>query len=566
MKHLITICCVIFTQHFFAQTLKGKVISYSNTPIAGANILNRSDTHHTHSNKRGDFILQQVTLGDTLVISHINYKKKTVVVGKLSEITINLEENFVSLEEIAINEKINALNIITTIDIQTNPVNSSQEILQKVPGLFIGQHAGGGKAEQIFLRGFDIDHGTDIAISADGIPVNMVSHAHGQGYADLHFVIPETVDKIDFGKGAYYADKGNFNTAGYANFKTKRSLRSSLLKLEAGQFNTQRLLGMFNLLDDHKQHAYIATEYILTDGYFKSSQHFNRLNLFGKYTGNITNTDEVGVTLSHFTSKWDASGQIPQRAVSNGLITRFGAIDDTEGGATSRTNILATYNKTISDNASIKNRLYYNTYDFELFSNFTFFLDDPINGDQIKQKETRNTFGFITDFKHNFNQMDGSFLAGISIRNDQSFRNELTHTANRKEVLNRIQFGNINETNFGAYASANFNLEKFIINPTLRLDYFNFEYNNHLDTNYKTQSQTKSIVSPKLNIFYNYDKDLQLYVKAGKGFHSNDTRVVVAQKGNNILPASYGFDTGLIWKPTPKLFINTGYWYLFLEQ
>ncbi|MFL0094241.1 TonB-dependent receptor [Tenacibaculum maritimum] len=566
MKHLITICCVIFTQHFFAQTLKGKVFSYSNTPIAGANILNRSDTHHTHSNKRGDFILQQVTLGDTLVISHINYKKKTVVVRKLSEITINLEENFVSLEEIAINEKINALNIITAIDIQTNPVNSSQEILQKVLGLFIGQHAGGGKAEQIFLRGFDIDHGTDIAISADGIPVNMVSHAHGQGYADLHFVIPETVDKIDFGKGAYYADKGNFNTAGYANFKTKRSLRSSLLKLEAGQFNTQRLLGMFNLLDDHKQHAYIATEYILTDGYFKSSQHFNRLNLFGKYTGNITNTDEVGVTLSHFTSKWDASGQIPQRAVSNGLITRFGAIDDTEGGATSRTNILATYNKTISDNASIKNRLYYNTYDFELFSNFTFFLDDPINGDQIKQKETRNTFGFITDFKHNFNQMDGSFLAGISIRNDQSFRNELTHTANRKEVLNRIQFGNINETNFGAYASANFNLEKFIINPTLRLDYFNFEYNNHLDTNYKTQSQTKSIVSPKLNIFYNYDKDLQLYVKAGKGFHSNDTRVVVAQKGNNILPASYGFDTGLIWKPTPKLFINTGYWYLFLEQ
>ncbi|XKX07084.1 TonB-dependent receptor plug domain-containing protein [Tenacibaculum maritimum] len=566
MKHLITICCVIFTQHFFAQTLKGKVFSYSNTPIAEANILNRSDTHHTHSNKRGDFILQQVTLGDTLVISHINYKKKTVVVGKLSEITINLEENFVSLEEIAINEKINALNIITTIDIQTNPVNSSQEILQKVPGLFIGQHAGGGKAEQIFLRGFDIDHGTDIAISADGIPVNMVSHAHGQGYADLHFVIPETVDKIDFGKGAYYADKGNFNTAGYANFKTKRSLRSSLLKLEAGQFNTQRLLGMFNLLDDHKQHAYIATEYILTDGYFESSQHFNRLNLFGKYTGNITNTDEVGVTLSHFTSKWDASGQIPQRAVSNGLITRFGAIDDTEGGATSRTNILATYNKTISDNASIKNKLYYNTYDFELFSNFTFFLDDPINGDQIKQKETRNTFGFITDFKHNFNQMDGSFLAGISIRNDQSFRNELTHTANRKEVLNRIQFGNINETNFGAYASANFNLEKFIINPTLRLDYFNFEYNNHLDTNYKTQSQTKSIVSPKLNIFYNYDKDLQLYVKAGKGFHSNDTRVVVAQKGNNILPASYGFDTGLIWKPTPKLFINTGYWYLFLEQ
>ncbi|HRN45176.1 MAG TPA: Plug domain-containing protein, partial [Flavobacterium sp.] len=108
-----------------------------------------------------------------------------------------------------------AMNVISKIDLETTPVNSSQEILRKVPGLFIGQHAGGGKAEQIFLRGFDIDHGTDITISVDGMPVNMVSHAHGQGYADLHFIIPETVEKIDFGKGTYYANKGDFATAGY---------------------------------------------------------------------------------------------------------------------------------------------------------------------------------------------------------------------------------------------------------------------------------------------------------------------------------------------------------------
>ena len=124
---------------------------------------------------------------------------------------------------------------------KTAPVNSSQEILRKVPGLFIGQHAGGGKAEQIFLRGFDIDHGTDITIDVDGVPVNMVSHAHGQGYADLHFLIPETIDKIDFGKGPYYADKGNFNTAGYVEFKTKDKIENSVFGLEYGQFNTTRL-------------------------------------------------------------------------------------------------------------------------------------------------------------------------------------------------------------------------------------------------------------------------------------------------------------------------------------
>lgn len=566
MRYLILLCSVLYAQQFYGQTLKGKIVSQQNIPIAEAHILNKNDEHHTHSNERGIFSLHHVTIGDTLVISHINYKKKQIVVANFEPITITLEENFVSLEEITIGKKVNALNVITAIDIQTNPVNSSQDILQQVPGLFIGQHAGGGKAEQIFLRGFDIDHGTDITITADGMPVNMVSHAHGQGYADLHFVIPETVAKIDFGKGAYYADKGNFNTAGYVDFKTKNRLRSNVLKLETGQFNTQRLLGMFSLISNNKQSAYIASEYILTDGYFESPQNFNRLNIFGKYTVNVTDTDKVGLTFSHFTSKWDASGQIPQRAVNSGLITRFGAIDDTEGGKTSRTNLLVNYDKVITENSSIRNKLYYNTYDFELFSNFTFFLDDPVNGDQIKQRERRTIFGFTSDYKQEFIAIDGDFSAGISLRNDQSSNNELSHTVNRRRTLNQIQFGDINETNFGVYANANFNFGKFTINPTLRLDYFNFEYNNALLPNYTTQSQTQSIVSPKLNIFYNYNNNLQLYVKSGKGFHSNDTRVVVAQKGKKILPASYGFDAGFIWKPIPKLLINTAYWYLFLEQ
>lgn len=566
MKHLITFFCMLCMHQTFAQSLKGKVVSRDNIPVTEAHIFNVNDKHHTHTNEKGAFKLAPVTIGDTLVISHVNYKKKTIVVSDFKPTTIILEENLVTLEEITIRKELNALNVITAIDIQANPVNSSQEILQKVPGLFIGQHAGGGKAEQIFLRGFDIDHGTDITITADGLPVNMVSHAHGQGYADLHFVIPETVDKIDFGKGAYYADKGNFNTAGYVNFKTKNSLNSSIVKLDIGQFNIQRFLGMFNLLNNNKQSAYIASEYILTDGYFDSSQNFDRLNIFGKYTNSITDTEKIGITISHFTSTWDASGQIPQRAVTSGLISRFGAIDDTEGGSTSRTNVLVTYNKTLSENASIQNKVYYNTYDFELFSNFTFFLDDPVNGDQIKQKETRNIYGFHSDYKQDFTTIDGSFSAGISLRNDQSSDNELSHTLNRRETLNQIQFGTINETNFGAYVNANVTFGKLTINPALRLDYFNFKYNNALQTSYKTQSQTESIISPKLNIFYNYNDNLQLYAKTGKGFHSNDTRVVVAQNGTDILPASYGFDTGFIWKPIPKLLINTAYWHLFLEQ
>jgi len=566
MRQFTLIVLLFIVQQTVAQTLNGTIVNQQNIPISEAHILNKNDEHHTLSNAKGKFSMHHITVGDTLLVSHINFKSKAIVVQNFNPLSITLDENIVSLEEVTISKKLNVLNIISQIDIEVNPVNSSQDILQQVPGLIIGQHAGGGKAEQIFLRGFDIDHGTDITITADGLPVNMVSHAHGQGYADLHFVIPETVDNIDFGKGPYYANKGNFNTAGYVDFKTKNRLQSSTIKLDVGQFNSQRLLGMFNLLNNNKHSAYVASEYILTDGYFDSPQNFNRLNIFGKYTGNITENDKVGIIISHFDSKWDASGQIPQRAVDAGVIGRFGAIDDTEGGTTSRTNFLLNYDKILSENSSIKNKLFYSLYDFELFSNFTFFLDDPINGDQIKQKETRNIFGFSSDYKQNFTEIDGDFSAGISLRNDKSKDNELSHTANRSTTLNQIQVGDVNETNLGVYASANFNFGKFRINPALRLDYFNFEYNDVLQTNYETQSETASILSPKLNVLYNHNNDLQFYVKGGKGFHSNDSRVVVAQNGKDVLPSAFGFDAGFMWKPIPKLLVNTAYWYLFLEQ
>ncbi|MDN3675756.1 Plug domain-containing protein [Flavobacterium paronense] len=139
------------------------------------------------------------------------------------------------------------MNVISKIDLQTTPVNSSQEILRKVPGLFIGQHAVEAKQSRFFLRGFDIDHGTDIAVSVDGMPVNMVSHAHGQGYADLHFVIPETSIKLISEKELIMPTKGDFATAGYVTFQTKERVDKSAISVEAGQFNTLRTVGVFNL-------------------------------------------------------------------------------------------------------------------------------------------------------------------------------------------------------------------------------------------------------------------------------------------------------------------------------
>ena len=396
----------------------------------------------------------------------------------------------------------------------------------------------------------------------------MTSHAHGQGYADLHFVIPETIEKIDFGKGPYYQNKGNFTTAGYVDFMTKEKLDQSAIKLESGQFNTFRLLGMFNLINSNKHHAYIASEFLSSDGPFESPQNFNRTNLFGKYIGYLTSKDKLGVTISHFDSKWDASGQVPQRAIDSGLITRFGSIDDTEGGNTSRNNVLVNYDKIIDENTTIRNKVYMSQYDFELYSNFTFFLEDPINGDQIKQKENRIIYGLNSDYEQSFSKdnFKGTWQAGISLRNDQSKDIELSHTLNRTEVLEQIKLGNINETNLGAYLGTTIEIKKWTLNPSLRVDYFDFQYNDALLPTYKTQEETKSIVSPKFNILYNPSDQLQLYLKTGKGFHSNDTRVVVTEQDKKTLPAAYGFDLGYIWKPTPKMLINMAYWHLYLEQ
>ncbi|SFZ92596.1 Outer membrane receptor proteins, mostly Fe transport [Flaviramulus basaltis] len=572
LKKLTAFLIIVFANILYSQQVKGVVINEIEQPLEAAYVYNLNSKSHSHTSENGVFILDDSKVGDSIRVGLLGYRNKTIVLNEInidSKLILTLEEKLFQLEEMVIREQLNALSTITRLDLNTSPVNSSQEVLRKIPGLIIGQHAGGGKAEQLFLRGFDIDHGTDISISVDGMPVNMVSHAHGQGYSDLHFLIPETVNKIDFGKGSYYAKEGDFNTAGYVNFSTKDYLKESEVTFSIGQFNSLRTLGMIDLLGNTKnQNAYMAVEYLSNDGPFESPQNFNRLNLFGKYVMFSPENDKLTLTASHFTSRWDASGQIPQREVDNGNITRFGAIDDTEGGNTKRTNFNVEYNKYVSDNISLKTNAFYSHYEFELYSNFTFFLEDPINGDQIKQKENRDIFGLNTALKYQtyLGNTPVTIKTGLSFRNDIADDTELSKTLNRRTTLENVQLGDINQTNMDAFINAEFELGKFIIVPALRLDYFKFLYNDKLQTNYTSLSENKTILSPKLNFFYNAKDNLQWYLKSGIGFHSNDVRVVVSNQGKDVLPKAYGLDFGNIWKPTSKLVLNSALWYLFLEQ
>jgi len=548
--------------------------------LVGGTVRLEPGNHYTTTNNLGFFSFQNLPAGIyTLTINYIGFETKTIADINVRDtetttLRIRLTSAPVNLKDVEVTTAVSQpFQSISALDIRIRPINTTQDVLRTVPGLFIAQHAGGGKAEQMFLRGFDIDHGTDINLSVDGIPVNMVSHAHGQGYADLHFVIPELIGTVDFKKGPYYADAGDFATAGLVRFKTTDALDKSFVKVEGGQFNTGRAVGAFNLLGQNAErrnrHAYIASETAYSDGYFDSPQAFRRLNLFGKYTALLDDDHRVSFSASAFQSSWDASGQVPERAVKSGLIGRFGAIDNTEGGVTSRYNFNFEHTKNLGNNQLFRNHLYYSDYSFELYSNFTFFLNNPTTGDQIRQKEHRSMFGYNGSYARE-GSLGGKKLtseAGIFFRNDGTDDSELSRTARRTLTVERLALGDINETNAGAYVSETWSIApRFTLNAAARFDLFQFSYNNQLDTVYNRKQVSASIVSPKLNLYYDLSPGLRIYAASGYGFHSNDARVVVPQDGRQILPKALGADLGAIFKPSSALLLNVAGWYLALDQ
>ncbi|MDX1701220.1 MAG: TonB-dependent receptor, partial [Melioribacteraceae bacterium] len=341
----LTILCLVFSPYnIYSHSGKiAGIITDINTqnPIAFVNVILLPLGSGTSSDENGEFSLDKIPEGQyELKLTHLGYQSViieiNIIPGEIINLKIEMEKAYFNFADVLVTSKYDpaeTFGAINDIDTELRPINTSQDVLRIIPGLVIAQHGGGGKAEQIFLRGFDNDHGTDIDLKFDGMPVNMVSHAHGQGYSDLHFIIPELIGRVDFGKGPYYADKGNFNTGGYAEFKSLNKLNRNQIKIETGEHNTFRTVGLINILSDNttNQNAYIAAEHFYTDGYFDLPQNFNRVNLFAKYTDNISDNIYISLSGSSFSSKWDQSGQIPQRAVDNNLISRFGAIDLSEG-------------------------------------------------------------------------------------------------------------------------------------------------------------------------------------------------------------------------------------------
>jgi hypothetical protein len=579
---LVTYFLTLMTSVFIKAQNNAKGIYVVNTdskvPLQDVSVQSNDVNFNATTDDNGFIDLKKIPAAATkITFSCIGYQSITVELSSLKFLDntaiINLTPKVSSLQEIKIVAASNKgiFKTISDLDIHLRPVNNSQEVLRMVPGLFIGQHAGGGKAEQIFLRGFDLDHGTDINISVDGMPVNMVSHAHGQGYADLHFVIPELIDKVNFNKGPYYADKGNFTTAGFVEFKTKDYLENNFAKIEGGQFSSFRAITGINLLtlkgDRRNQSLYFAGEGSFTKGYFESPQNFSRFNGMLKYHGSINSRNTLTATLTGFTSKWNASGQIPDRVVESGLVDFYGAIDNTEGGKTSRYNANMELTTNLDNAGKFRNQIYYSKYEFQLYSNFTFYKEDPINGDQIRQKENRNIVGYNGSYQKEFylGKIKTETTTGVQVRYDAVDNIELTRTKDRTITTNALMLGDVNELNAGVYYSQKFSVSrKLDLTAAIRGDYFTNRYNDKLASQIHTSNST--ILSPKFNINYRVNNKVQLYLYNGKGFHSNDTRVAVQQNGKKVLPPAYGTDLGAVIKAGKKLVLQSALWYLWLDQ
>lgn len=559
--------CLSVTVH--AQNIYGKIQdSLSSQALEGVTVVLLPAKISVVTDQLGNFVFKKLNAKpDSIEVSSIGYERKVITSDELKMMNyiIRLASVNVELKSVIVSSRNgDQYKPISKMDIAMRGVNNSQEVLRIIPGIVIGQHQGGGKAEQIFLRGFDADHGTDFRLDVDGLPINMVSHAHGQGFADSHFIIPETIENVDFKKGPYTASKGDFATTGFVDFNTRDALKENILKVEGGQFKTLRVMTMFNLLKEKakkkQQSWYVATEYRYSDAYFDYSQHFKRFNLFTKYNGKISKRSYLEMSATTFWSKWDASGQIPDRAVDKGIIGFYGALDPFEGGITYRTNVNTQLITSFNNGSILKNQLYYSNTHFDLHTNFTFFLEDTVNGDEIRQREARNLLGYNGSYQHNAyignTRLNSEF--GVQVRYDMTKNSELSHTKDRFTLLNRMKLGDISELSISPYLSETLKFnEHFSINAGLRFDQFFYKYNNKLATDttlegigiYRSNANT---ISPKLNFSYHVNNGLQFYLTTGKGYHSNDTRSAVTKNAAYILPSVYSADLGTVFKPAKK--------------
>ncbi|GKS57104.1 TonB-dependent receptor [Nitrospira sp.] len=450
------------------------------------------------------------------------------------------------------------------------PQGRPAQVLRLIPGFITVEHSGGaGKADQYFLRGFDADHGTDVAFFTDGMPINLRSHAHGQGYADLNFIIPETIEGLDVAKGAYHAEFGDFATAGAVNFKTRQFVNEGVVQAAGGQFDTQRYLFMVSPTVD-KVRTLVAGEAYYTNGPFISDNRYFRGNLLGKATFNPTPRSELGVTGTFNSSKWNGSGEIPLRAVTDGTIDRFGSIDPSEGGRTLRSTGRLNYHYDDTSGGQFFANAYGQYYEFDLYTNFTFFLNDPVNGDGFQQTDHRTLYGGDVGYRQSglFLGAPTAVTTGVQVRVDDIHARLGPQV--RRTILGTTVDSDILEASYAPYVKAEWQpFEWMRIVGGLRGEFFTFDVQNRcMECAEQPAGRTTSAAAlPKASLILGPWASTEFFLNYGDGFHSNDARVAVSGAGVPIARART-YEAGIRSRPwgTEGVELIATVWALDLQQ
>lgn len=463
--------------------------------------------------------------------------------------------------------------IVGQSDLALRPLLRPGDVLEAVPGMIVTQHSGSGKSNQMFLRGFNLDHGTDFATWINGMPVNMRTHGHGQGYTDINFLIPETIQSLSFVKGPYHAELGDFSSAGGTHMRIFKRVKENQIKLGLGENGFQRLLSMGGA-DTSFGHLSGALEAQTYEGPWQDiDEDVRKIN--GLISLSSDNTAQRwSLTAMAYDNEWDSADQIPERAIQQGVISELGSLDDTLGGNSRRLSLSANTQRMRSDGSAYELNAYMIDYRLQLWSNFTYLLDNPQTGDQFEQFDDRTIWGANGE-TYWFVGQDHKWQhrVGADLRYDDIRQIGLYQTRQRQR-LNTTREGSAKETSLGVFYELQWQINnawRTIVG--LRGDIYDFEVNSNNPAN--SGSDTDSILSPKINLIYTLSDSSEVYLSGGRGFHSNDARgttiTVDPQSGENVeavdpLVASKGMELGFKTSWLPGLNSSLAVWYLALDS
>ncbi len=460
--------------------------------------------------------------------------------------------------------------LVTREQLQNRPLLRPGELLETVPGLIVTQHSGDGKANQYFLRGFNLDHGTDLSTTVAGMPVNMRTNAHGQGYTDLNFVIPELLSGIAYKKGTYFAEEGDFSAAGAVSMDYVSQLPAGIAQLELGQHDYRRAV----LANSHQigpGTALYGLEWMAENGPWVLPEGVHKLNGVLRYTIPLGSGERVGVTAMAYRNSWTSTDQVPQRAISEGLISGFGYIDPTDGGYASRYSLSADWLRPVQSGL-FKANAYVIKSRLQLFSNFTYALNNPERGDQFQQFENRVTAG-VNASRLWFGKLghhDSETEIGAQVRFDRLDPIRLANSEAR-QIYETVRTDTVNETSAALYVR---NTTEWL--PWLRtvagLRADQFWYGVSSDNPANSGNGTDQILSPKFSIVMSPADQTEAFLNWGRGYHSNDVRGATttidpstgepARRVSVLVPAT-GYEAGVRTRRlAPGLQLSASLWQL----